>query len=230
MTSARLLKAGAVMSALGTSDAEEGLNKLIDLLAGLPASENTPALEVDLGLNLDVHLEREPSTRERAWLGERRAGFAVVLDRDVKTVIRRSDRALAELRAAMLGDQFDGDLLVMALVRGNWIAGCSIVQKPTSDDFVRDGSLTTIDNPTREPSPPYFVYGYPRDWRPATLTLGVTFLEEPYPSHVCAIIGANFFSAAFGEDRYEIKMNNGKAICRVRKPRRDRLYGIFWTY
>ena len=195
----------------------------------LTPDERSAALEVDFGLNLDRHLGRPPVSREVQWLGERRAGLSRVLGRDSKTLARWSDQLVAELRDRLLTDYFDGHLVVAAAVRGGRVLGCTLARFQASDPRIQDGKTQHLDNPSQGPSPNCLIYGYPRDWRPATLTLTVSFLDEgPLPGRVWAVVADSFFSAIFGEERYALVPQLGTAVCRVERPRRDRLYGICW--
>ena len=77
---------------------------------------------------------------------------------------------------------------------------------------------------------PCLIYGFPRDWQPATLTLVVAFRQEPLPVKVWAIVAPSFFDVSFGEERYELTIDKGTATCKIMKPRRDRLYAVWWRY
>jgi hypothetical protein len=224
----RLAKMGAVMSALATSDPQVAYERLVRELSGFGDRDRVDALAVDFGLDLKRHLGREPTAREVAWLGDRRSGFAQVIGRDVKTLARWSDRTIQELRAKLLADTFTGDLYVVAAVKGDRIVGITLVQRHDFGSNPTPQTSMSFDNPTTESSMPCFVYGYPRDWRPRTLTLAVSFLVEPYPSRITAVIADSFFGLAFGEERYELPLMNDTAVCKVKGPRTDRLYGIWW--
>lgn len=106
--------------------------------------------------------------------------------------------------------------------------------EPNPDDLsVGTAPLTTrtssaFTNPTTEPSPPCLLYVFPRDWRPATLTLAVTFQTQPYPATVWGFHAANFIEAVFAEKRYELQLTNGTATCTFISPRKDRVYGVWW--
>lgn len=227
LTRARLEASGAVMSALGTSDPQEAYERLLAALAALGSGERATGLAVDLGIDLARHLGRSPSSREVDWLGERREGYGLVIGRSAKTLARWSDQTSAELRNSLITDYFSGHLVVMAAVRGDRIIGYSI-SRMTPDGYGQEAQTQHIDNPTKQPSPPGFVYGFPRDWRPARLTLGVSFMSEPYPVDVWAVVADSFMAASFGEERYELPLLKDVAVCRVEQPRRDRLYGIWW--
>lgn len=228
LTAARLAASGAVMSALGTSDPQEAFGRLQAGLEALGAGERTAALAVDFGLDLETHLKRPPTAPEVDWLMERRTGYGRVIGRSVKTLSRWSDDKLAELRASLITDYFSGHLVVMAAVRGDRILGCTLSRYTAVEDGQQLGASQHIDNPSPEPSPPCLTYGFPRDWRPSALTLGVTFLAEPYPPAVWAIVADSFFEAAFGRERYRLPLHQGTALCRIEAPRRDRLYSLWW--
>ena len=232
LTIDRLQRSGAVMSALGSSDPQEGYSRLVEILNNFAPSERVQALFVDYGLELRQLLGREPTLRECQWLGDRRSGFASLIGRDVKTVARWSDRAVAELRGKLLADQFNGDLIVMAAVDGDHIAGCTLIQHELDQrgERVSSSSSLNYDNPTDEPSMPCLIYSFPRDWKPATLTLAVAFRQEPRPSNVWAIVAPSFFDVSFGEERYELPLDKDTATCKIIKPRRDRLYAVWWRY
>jgi hypothetical protein len=219
---------GAVMSALGTSDPQEAYDRLRAALAELGSGERTTVLAVDFGLDLAQHLGRKPAGQEIDWLMERRTAYGRLIGRSVKTLARWSDQALTELRNGLIADFFDGHLVVMAAVRGDRIAGCTIARYHADGPGQQIGETQHIDNPTSEPSPPCLVYGFPRDWRPGRLTLGVTFMQKPYPEFIWAVVADSFFSVSFGQERYPLILDEGTAVCRVDHPRRDRLYAVVW--
>ncbi|RBY76887.1 hypothetical protein DQ239_11860 [Blastococcus sp. TF02-09] len=228
LTRARLDASGAVMSALGTSDPQEAYERLRAALAALGPGERATALAVDFGLDLAQHLGRQPTGPETDWLMERRTGYGRVIGRTVKTLSRWSDEKLAELRASLITDYFAGHLVVMAAVRGDRILGCTLSRFTAVDGGNQVGDSQHLDNPTSEPSPPCLVYGFPRDWRPSALTMGVSFLEHPYPTAVWAVVADSFFEVAFARERYPLRPHEGAYICRFRDPRRDRLYALWW--
>ena len=232
LTIDRLQRSGTVMSALGTSDPQEGYSRLLGVLNDFAPSEHVQALFVDYGLELRQWLGREPTLRERHWLGDRRSTFASLIGRDVKTLARWSNAAVAELHGKLLADQFSGDLIVMAAVDGDHIAGCTLVQQELDQrgERVSSSSSLNYDNPTDAPSMPCLIYGFPRDWQPASLTLVVAFRQEPHPSKVWAIVAPSFFDVSFGEERYELTLDKGTATCKIMKPRRDRLYAVWWRF
>ncbi|MDQ1743463.1 MAG: hypothetical protein QOE23_1802 [Pseudonocardiales bacterium] len=231
LTADRLQDSGAVMSALGASDPQIALHRLQQLLRELGDGERIRALRVDFGLDLEELLERTPHARERDWLGDRRAGYAKAIGRDVKTLGRWSDRTVAELRAKLLTDQFTGHLIVAAAVEGDRILGTTTIQRPldTADDEPATHISTGYPNVTPGPSMPCLIYGYPRDWKPATLTLAVVFKRPPYPQQAWAVSAPNFFELVYATDRHELPVDGDTITCRFERPRTDRLYGIWWT-
>jgi hypothetical protein len=60
LTTARLERSGAIMSALGTADPEVGRQRLVQAIAALGDTERSRALRVDLGL--DFNLRYSPLT------------------------------------------------------------------------------------------------------------------------------------------------------------------------
>src|SRR4051794_11582904 len=84
LTVDRLSRSGAVMSALGTSDPDEARQRLLAAISELGDTDRARALKVDLAIDLDQLIEREPVSREREWLGDRRSAYADVVKRDVK--------------------------------------------------------------------------------------------------------------------------------------------------
>jgi hypothetical protein len=241
LTNDRLEASGALMSALGTSDPADGRRRMQAVLAELGATDHAVALAVDLGLDLAVHLGREPSTRERTWLGERRAGYGEAIGKDVKTLARWSDKAAAELRTRLFNDTFTGHLWVIGAVRAERIVGISFVMEDLqpseskndeSDDWkprLTRRESVDYENPSDGPSLPCLLYGLPRDWRPATLTLVATFVEEPHPSEVWGIHAPTFFEMSYAHRRTLLDLDGDTAMCRFVNPRHDRLYGLWWT-
>jgi len=180
LTAGRLAKFGSVLSCLGTSDASEGVARLISALAELGDTEEARALKVDYGLELDVLLERTPTPREVRWLGDRRSGYAEVIKRDVKTLARWSDKAVADLRPLLIDDTFRGNLYVVAAVDGDRIAGITIIQEDLEEqpDGIKRRTSTDLENPSEDPSIPALVYAMPRDWRHASLHMSVVIRRE----------------------------------------------------
>lgn len=229
LTRERLPRMGAVMSALGASDPSEAYDSLVALIDGLGDGERARALAVDYGLNLAVHFGRPASGREVDWLGERRHGFGEVIGRDAKTLARWSDRTVSDLRARLLSDFFAGDLFVTAVVEGGRALGCTLIRRQPEDDNAAESTTVDFKNPSAEPSPPFLVYAFPRDWRPRTLTLVVAFKDGQLPDEVTAVVADGFLSLSFAEARYPLALNDGIATCKIVKPRRDRVYGVWWS-
>jgi hypothetical protein len=231
LTLDRLTNAGDVLSALGTSNPGEGLERLRTALFSMGESQHAIALQVDFGIGLETRYGRHPHSRELEWLGDRREGYGATIKRDSKTLARWSNKAIIELRNLMLADSFSGHLYVVCTVRGNRISDVSLVQEPLehTDGVVRRESIN-IPNSSKDSSIPALIYGFPRDWRPTTLTLSVDFGFEHRPAQVWGTLGANFFEIIFGATRYELKISSDNvATCRFERPRRDRLYAISWT-
>ena len=230
LSTARLERSGNVMSALGASDPAIALTRLLGFLTELGDGDRTRALHVDFGLDLPALLGREPHARERDWLGDRRGGYAEVISRDVKTLGRWSDKAIAELRAKLLTDQFTGHLFVVAAVNGDRILGTTTVQREDNDGEPGPQlqTSTNYDNPSTEPSLPALIYGIPRDWRPASLTLAAVFRNRPHPTRIWAVVAPDFFQISYGGERYPLEVVGDTATCRVLNPRTDRMYGIAW--
>jgi hypothetical protein len=218
------------MSALAASDPEVGRQRLVQAIADLGDSERSRALRVDLGLDLAALVGREPVTREREWLGDRRSAYAEVIGRDVKTLARWSDRAVAELRGHLIADTFTGHLYVVAAVDGDHIAGTTLIREPldAAQQDTTERSSLDLGNGSAEPSMPCLIYGYPRDWRPASLTLVVVFRAKPYPAYIWGTYADNMLNLPFGEKRYPLKLNGDTATCKFMRPRTDQVYAVWW--
>lgn len=232
LTTGRLEQAGAVMSALGTSDPVVGRQKLVAAIGVLGESERARALKVDLGISFAELVGRPAVGRELEWLGDRRSAYAAAIGRDVKTLSRWSDRATAELRGQLIVDTFNGHLYVVAAVNGDRIVGTSLIEQPLdteSGDGITKRVSTDVPNNSAEPSMPCLIYGYPRDWQPASLTLVVNFQTEPYPSYIWATVVENVIKLPFGEKRYVLTISDGQAVCRFVNPQRDQLYALGWS-
>lgn len=231
LTADRLARSGAVMSALGTADPEAGLERLAEVLTALGDSERTRALKIDFGIGFEELVGRAPVIREREWLGDRRSAYAGAAGRDVKTLSRWSDRAVAELRGHLLADSFNGHLYVVAAVEGRRIKGTSLIQEPLdgAKDGITERSTLDMPNPSAEPSMPCLIYSYPRDWRPASLTLVVAFLSEPYPEKIWGAYTDNIMKLPFGQQRHALKLGGNTATCRFVQPRTDLLYAVWWA-
>jgi hypothetical protein len=230
LTIERLARSGALMSALGTSDPETGRQRLIEAVAALGDTDRSRALKLDLGLDLAVLIGREAVIREREWLGDRRGAYAEAIGRDVKTLARWSDRAVIELRGHLIADTFTGHLYVVAAVDGDRIVGTTMIQEPldaTEQGITKRKSLE-LQNPETGPSMPCLIYAYPRDWRPASLTLAVVFRSGPYPADVWGTYTDNMLKLPFGEKRYPLTLKGDTATCKFVKPRTDQVYGVWW--
>jgi hypothetical protein len=230
LTPQRLKRSGAVLSALATSDPVEGYAAIRRLLDDLGATEQAAALEVDFGVRLEQHLDAHPTPRELSFLTGRRSSYSQVIGRDVKTLARWSDKALGELRNRLLTDIFNGHLYVVAAVRGNRIVATSLIRETVGggQDGARERTSLEHDNPETGPSLPCLIYAFPRDWRPGSLSLAVSFLEKPYPAEGWAIVAEDFINLSFGRERFALAPNEETLAYKVENPRRDRVYGLWW--
>lgn len=223
----RLRSAPAVLSSLATSDPFEAYEALQRLLWDLPDSEQMRALVVDFGFNLDELLGREPSSREVDRLGERRAAYADLVGKDVKTIARWSDKTLGELRGHLLADYFDGHVLVAVGVRRGRLIGIEVMQYEKGDEHFSHGTTMTYTNPEPGPSLPLVLYGFPREWQPETIRFVVSFLDDP-PTEAWVIVADTVLDVGFGHKRTPLPMTDGLARCVIQNPRRDQLYGVIW--
>ncbi len=230
MSADRLATSPAVLSSLATSDPVEAYQALVQLLGSLGDSDRANALRVDLALNLEELLDRPPTGRERDWLGDRRSSFAELKQRDVKTVGRWSDRALGELRAQLLNDFFDGHVIVAAGVKNGRIAGIEVMQYDRTDEHFSHGQNIGYTNPEKGSSLPLVLYGFPRDWRPASIRFVVSFMDDQLPAAAWALVADTVLDVGFGHERTELEISDGMARCRIENPRRDQLYGLWWEW
>jgi hypothetical protein len=192
--------------------------------------EQAATLRVDLGLDLRQLLTHEPVDRERRWLGDRRSAYAEVVGRDVKTLARWSDRALLELRAGLGEQSFMGHLYVVGRVEAGRLTHCSLIQQELGPKGSHASRSWHFPNEEHEPTPPYLVYAFPRDWRPGSLTLSVIFDTRSLPRLVNGIIAETTFDLSYGRERHALTVqDDGQATMAVKQPRRDRLYGIWWS-
>ncbi|MEA3078195.1 MAG: hypothetical protein QOF60_3103 [Actinomycetota bacterium] len=226
----RLADSPAVLSALATSDPGEAYQALCLLLNRMGDGDRIRALKVDFGLELPELLQRAPTSRERDWLGERRAGLATVIGRDVKTLARWSDRTLGELRSQLLTDQFDGQLVITAGVKNKRVAGVEVMRYEKEDEHLSSGQNIGYTNPEAGPSLPLVLYGFPRDWRPKSIRFVMAFMDEELPTHVWALVADSVLDVGFGHERTELDITDGIARCRIENPRRDQLYGVWWEW
>lgn len=181
-----------------------------------------------LGLDLDELLQRPPTDRELGRLGERRDGYGVIVGRDPKTLGRWSDRAIADLRSHLLADTFTGHLYVVGAVKDGQLLGISLIREELDQQPPIQRTTLDCPNPTRSgPSLPCLLYAYPRDWRPASLTLSVSFVDDP-PKSAWGISAESFMDLSFGHERHELAIGEAQATCRFERPRRDRIYGLWW--
>lgn len=225
----RLASCPAVLSTLATSDPGEAYEALQRLLWDLPDSQQMRALIVDYGFNLDELLGRAPTSREVDRLGERRAAYAELVGRDVKTIARWSDRTLGELRGHLLSDFFDGHIVVAAGVRAGRVAGIEVMQYEKADEHFSHGTTIGYTNPEPGLSLPLVLYGYPRDWRPASIRFIVSFLDDQHPAQAWALVADTVMDVSFGHVRTELDVADGMVRCRIENPRRDQLYGVWWA-
>lgn len=228
LTAARLASCGDLLSVLATSDPAAGVDALREKLDQLPDDDKRRALSVDLGLDLPVLLGREPVPREVRYLGERRNAYAAVVSRDVKTLARWSDVAALELRRTLLTDRVTGCVTVIAAVDGGRVAGITL-RRPGGATSEAEELADSFENHCPDPSLPCLIYAFPRDWKPSELRLAVAFRHTPYPSTVWAVVAPTFFELVFAEERYPLPLQEGMVMARIERPRRDRLYGIFWA-
>jgi hypothetical protein len=223
LTTDRLRASGALLSALGTADAAEGVGRLREALRKLGDAPRFTALRVDLALQLDQEtLGRPPIGQDYELLTARRSAHASVVQRDVKTLARWSDRACAELRAALIDDVFRGDLYVTGILSD----GRLIATTFTRDD---GDSRTTVDGPKvlYDDGPPILAFALPRDWRPATLSMALV-TQRGSLGKVRLIIAEDFLSISASGERHIVEVRDGAAFVRVQAPRLDRIYTLWW--
>lgn len=226
LTSGRLKQRGALMSALGTSDPQVALERFTDVLGVLDDTPWARALKVDLGCELKRLLERAPVPDEIRLLGQRRASYSLVVQKDVKTLGRWSDRAAEDLRAQLIDDTFSGTITVIAAVDEGRIAGVTtILEDPKTG---KRKETDEWENTSLEVSLPCLIYGFPRDWKPSSLRLAVAFRRAPVPERIWAVVAATFFDLACATERHELPVQDNMVMARIDEPRRDRLYGVFW--
>lgn len=225
----RLRDSPAVLSSLATSDPAKAYEALQLILSRMGDSERV-ALKVDFGLHLEELLQRAPTGREEDWLGDRRSGYADLIQRDVKTLARRSDRTLRELRGHLLTDHFDGHLVIAAGVKNKRLVGVEVMRYEKADEGFSEGRNLGYTNPEPGPSLPLVLYGFPRDWRPTSIRFILTFLGEEPPAHVWALVADSVLDVGFGHERTELDVTDGMARCRIENPSRNQLYGIWWEW
>lgn len=224
----RLARSPDLLVALGTPDPANAQLVLLQLLDQMGDSDRTRACRVDLGLDLERWLHRPPTSRERDRLGERRISYAVLVQRDAKTLRRWSDRCLRELRAQLITDYFDGHLVVAGGVKDHRLTGIEVLRYDREDTDLSHGQNDGHTNPEPGPSLPLMIFGFPREWQPATMRLVVAFLDDDLPSRVWALVADSVLDIGFGHERTELEVSNGMARCLIEQPRFDQLYGIWW--
>lgn len=226
----RLAQAPAVLSSLATSDAAEGLQTLKLIVERMGDSDGVRALKVDFGWELEQLLGRKPTSREVELLGDRRAGYAEVIGRTAKTLSRWSDTALEELRAQLLTDQFDGNIVITAGVKDRRLVGVSVMRHEASDEQFRHGTNVSYDNP-EDSSLPLVLYGFPRDWRPKSIRFIIAFLDkDDQPARVWALTCDSVLDVGFGHERHQVVLTDHMARCRIENPTRNQLYGMWWEW
>lgn len=57
----------------------------------------------------------------------------------------------------------------------------------------------------------------------------VAFSAKHLTDEVTAVVAAGFLALSFAEERYPLPLNDGIATCKIVRPRRDRVYGVWWT-
>ncbi|HJP69255.1 MAG TPA: hypothetical protein VJ846_10165 [Sphingomicrobium sp.] len=117
--------------------------------------------------------------RTRPGIDERRSAYADLL-------ARRENASSVVGAGTCSPTRSPGNLYVVAAVKGNRILTTSLVQEPldATKDGLTERESSNMDNPSTAPSMPCLIYAYPRDWRPASLTLAVVFQDEPYPAEI----------------------------------------------
>jgi hypothetical protein len=229
LTPRRLASCGSLLSALGTSDPAEGVERLVNTLLGLPDTPGNRALRLDYGLTLSELLSRAATTDERANLGRRRASYADLIRRDVKTLARWSDAAIDDLRPLLINDVVTGDLYVVAAVDGDRIAGVNITERIDQPDGTVKHETTELPNRTPGPTPPMLIYALPRDWQPRNLHLAVVFRGKARPSAVEALHAENLITLPMTPHRYPLDLDaDGAASCRIPHPSRHLVYALGW--
>lgn len=230
LTAARLANCPNLLSAAGTSGPSEAREVVTAILDRMGETDGVLALKVDFGLDLAALLRRAPTAREVELLGQRRAGYAEVIGRDVKTLARWSDRALAELREQLITDQFDGHVVIAAGVKNRRVTGVELMRYERDDTQLTGGKNIGYTNPEAGSSLPLVLFGYPRDWRPIDIRFVIAFMDEDYPTAVWALVADGVLDVGFGHERHPLELDDGMARCRIENPRRDQLYGVWWEW
>ncbi|AKU18196.1 hypothetical protein [Luteipulveratus mongoliensis] len=229
LTVDRIAHSPSLLSATGTSDPAEALAIIRAALSELGDNDRARALRVDFGLNLEQAILRPPTGREIDYLGDRRSAYATILGYDVKTLSRWSDKTISELRGKLLTDQFDGRIIVAAGVKRRRVTGVEVMQYDQTDTELSRGKTLGFKNP-EDTSLPLVLYGFPRDWRPISIGFVVAFLDEDFPRTVSALVADTIIDVGFGHERTPLEIDDGMARCRIDRPRRDQLYGVWWEW
>lgn len=227
LTADRLAQSPAVMDALGLDDPATAHQAVLLLIANLGDGERVRALKVDLGVDLADLFGRQPRSRERDWLTERRDVYSIISGRSVKTLTRWSDKTLSELRAQFIPQPFRGHVLVTAGVQSGRLAGIDVITFDKDDEGFSHGQTTTITNPSKLPSTPLLIYGIPYGWEPASLTMIVMFLDD-LPEQVWAVAADSLANLSFGHQRFELTLDGNITRCRFETPGRELVYGVAW--
>lgn len=229
LTADRVARSPNLLSASGTSDPGEAVDTIRAVLNDMGDTDRVRALRVDFGWDLPKLLGHTPSARETDYLGDRRSAYAEILGYDVKTLSRWSDKTVAELRGKLLTDQFDGRIIVAAGVKRRRVTGVEVMQYEQTDTDLSNGKTMGFKNP-EDSSLPLVLYAFPRDWRPISLGFVIAFLDDDYPSTVSALVADTVIDVGFGHGRTPLEIDDGMARCRIDRPRRDQLYGVWWQW
>lgn len=229
LTVDRVAQSPNLLSATGTSDPGDAYELICTALDDLGDGDRVRALKVDFGLDLPELLGYSPSSREIDYLGDRRGAHAEILGYDVKTLSRWSDKTIGELRGKLLADQFDGRIIVAAGVKHRRITGIEVMQYEQDDTELSHGKTMGFTNP-EDSSLPLVLYAFPRDWRPISLGFVIAFLDEDYPTTVSALVADTIIDVGFGHERTPLEIDDGMARCRIDRPQRDQLYGVWWEW
>lgn len=223
----RLAESPALIDAIALDDPAKAKTALGLLIGNLGDGDRVRALKVDFGLELEELLGRRPTTREIDFLGDRRAAYAEVIGRDVKTLSRWSTRTLKELQAQFVAETYRGHVIVTAGVQNNRLAGIDVITFERDDETRSQGQSTAITNPADGPSLPAVIYGIPYGWEPASLTFIVMFLDET-PERIWAVVADSLANVSFAHERTELTLDGNVAKCRIDEPDQGLLYGVWW--
>lgn len=228
LTPERIAKSPAVLDALGETSGVEAQEELLRVLAGMDDGAGTRALTVDFAIDLEELLGREPTTKERDFLGERRSTYATLIGREVRTLQRWSDKALRELRGLLGSETFHGQVLVTAGVQNGRLAGIEVMRFERADSTRSRGRNEGYTNPTEGPTPPLLLYGLPVDWSASSIEFVVMFLDEQ-PGEAWAIAADDVNDICFAAQRFPLDIEDGMVRCRFDNPRNDQVYGVWWS-